>query len=160
PTLLAKRAGSGRMEIFAQIVATAAGATSSGRWTRPDVAAVAISRGDYIPYWRADLHTFEVKTARGLDATAVHEANSHGRFGHFAWFFFQAVGAADRAGSLYADVLTAASFVGVGVISFVKPDDPGDWVVDQWPIRTSAENAVADAFVGERFGNAQQNRIR
>lgn len=159
PNLLAQRAGSGRTEVFAQIVATTA-SNASGRWTRPDVAAFAISRGDFVPYWRADLHTFEIKTARGLDVTSVHEANAHGRFGHFAWLVFQAVGNARRDTAHFEQVLASAAFVGVGVISFEHAGDPSNWTVEQWPIRTNADNSVADAFINERFDSRRKASIR
>lgn len=157
--ILARRAGSGQPQVFVQDVATTAG-TESGRWTRPDIAALAISRGEFVPYWRADLHTFEVKTARAVDVTGVHEANAHGRLGHYAWLTFQAVGRASPDTQHFSDIINAAAAVGVSVVIFINPADPSTWSIANWPARTGADNAVSDAFVRERFSSSEQARIR
>lgn len=156
---LRRRARSGRSWIFPAQVEHTAGA-DDGRWTRPDLACLAIARGEYIPFWRADLHTFEVKTASGLNVTAVHEANAHGRLGQYAWLAFQAVGQAAPDRELFGEILSSAASVGIGVLTCVLPGDPSSWRVELWPIRTSTDIAVADAFVAERFGAPLQDRIR
>ena len=147
---LAEFAGSGTFKVFADLVAEVAGETG-GTWTRPDLASLVISRGTFVPYWRADLHTFEVKTASGLDVIGAHEARAQGRLGHFAWLVFQAVGRASRQSDRYDQVVRSASELGVGVITFESTHDPDDWQVVIWPKRTEADNAVADAFVRTRF---------
>lgn len=154
-----RRAGSGRPLIFPEHVDHAAG-DEGGRWTRPDLACLAIVRGEFVPYWRADLHTFEVKTASGLNVTAIHEANAHGRLGQFAWLAFQAVGPASADTNLFGDMLAAAGSLGVGVLTFRSPGDPEDWRIEQWPTRTNTDPAVADAFVRERFSATSQAAIR
>ena len=156
---LRRHARSGRPWTFPANVDRLAG-SDEGRWTRPDLACLALARGEFVPFWRADLHTFEVKTASGLNVTAVHEANAHGRLGQFAWLAFQAVGQATRDTNLFGDILASAGTVGVGVISFQRPSDPTDWRVDLWPERTNTDHAVADAFVRERFGAGSQASIR
>lgn len=156
---LRRRARSGRPWIFPAQVEHSAG-SDDGRWTRPDLACLAIARGEYVPYWRADLHTFEVKTASGLNITAVHEANAHGRLGHFAWLAFQAVGPASANTNLFGEIVGAAASVGVGVLTFGRPGDASDWRVEHWPTRTNTDNAVADSFVRERFTATSQDAIR
>lgn len=156
---LRRRARGGRSWIFPAQVEYAAGA-DDGRWTRPDLACLAVSRGEFVPFWRADLHTFEVKTASGLNVTAVHEANAHGRLGQFAWLAFQAVGPAAPETNLFGEILSSAASVGVGVLTCSRPHDPSSWRVEQLPIRTNTDSAVADAFVGERFSKSLQDSIR
>ena len=156
---LRRHARSGSPWVFPAHVDHSAG-SEEGRWTRPDLACLALARGEFVPYWRADLHTFEVKTASGLNVTAVHEANAHGRLGQFSWLAFQAVGQAAPDTNLFGDILASAGTVGVGVLSFQRPADPTDWRVDLWPARTNTDPAVADAFVRERFGTASQTAIR
>jgi len=156
---LRRRARSGSPWVFPAHVDHSAG-SEEGRWTRPDLACLALARGEFVPFWRADLHTFEVKTANGLNVTAVHEANAHGRLGQFAWLAFQAVGQAATDTNLFGDILASAGTVGVGVLSFQRPADPADWRIDLWPARTNTDPAVADAFVRERFGAASQAAIR
>jgi len=156
---LRRRARSGSPWVFPAQVDHSAG-SEEGRWTRPDLACLAIARGEFVPFWRADLHTFEVKTASGLNVTAVHEANAHGRLGQFTWLAFQAVGQATPDTNLFGEIVSSASSVGVGVLTFTRPGDPSDWRVEQWPTRTSTDSAVADSFVRERFAPASQEAIR
>lgn len=156
---LRRRARSGSPWVFPANVDHSAG-SEEGRWTRPDLACLAIVRGEFVPFWRADLHTFEVKTAGGLNVTAVHEANAHGRLGQFTWLAFQAVGPASPDTNLFGEILSSALSVGVGVLTFTRPGDPSDWRVEQWPTRTSTDSAVADSFVRDRFAPDRQDAIR
>lgn len=147
---LAEHTGSGSFKVFADEVAEVAG-ESRGTWTRPDLAALVISRGTFVPYWRADLHTFEVKTATGLDVTGAHEARAQGRLGHYAWLVFQSVGRAAHGSERFDQVLRSAVELGVGVIAFTNEADPDEWGVMAWPRRTEADDAIADEFVRTRF---------
>lgn len=156
---LRRRARSGRPWVFPARVDHASG-SDEGRWTRPDLACLALARGEFVPFWRADLHTIEVKTSAGLNVTAVHEANAHGRLGQYAWLAFHAVEQAAPKTNLFGDILASAGSVGVGVITFQRPRDPTDWRVDLWPTRTNTDPAVADAFVRERFADDSQHAIR
>ncbi|MGH8337739.1 MAG: hypothetical protein ACRETL_13165, partial [Gammaproteobacteria bacterium] len=104
-----------------------------GQWSRPDVAALVIGAGVYVPYWKADLHTFEVKTAAGLSETSVHEANAHGRYGHYPWLVFQSVGRASvDADSTFKRVHKLASHLGIGLIHFQNPREVLDWTITLW----------------------------
>lgn len=156
---LRRRARSGRPWVFPAHVDHSAG-LEEGRWTRPDLACLAVARGEFVPFWRADLHTFEVKTAGGLNVTAVHEANAHGRLGQFTWLAFQAAGPAAPDTNLFGEILSSASSVGVGVLTCARPCDPADWRVEQWPTRTNTDSAVPDSFFRERFTAASQDAIR
>lgn len=157
--ILSRKAGAGSPVVYVDNVSTAAG-TGDGTWTRPDLAAIAFTKGMYLPFLRADLHTFEVKTAQGLDVKGVHEANAHGKLGHFAWIIFQAVGNAARSGETYDRVLSSANNLGVGVITFRCPNSADGWYVDAWPHRTSTDDSVADTFVGQRFKNEVKKNIK
>lgn len=156
---LARRSGSSPPKLFCNEVAEVAGEIG-GKWTRPDIAALAISCGEFVPYWRADLHTFEVKTAGGLDVTGAHEARAQGRFGHFSWLVFQAVGRAEQHTNRYKEVVDSAAGLGVGVLVCAEPDDPDSWRIVEWPVRSETDNAVADAFVKQRFDAETRSDIR
>jgi hypothetical protein len=149
-TMLAEQSGSGKYKVFADEVAEIAGETK-GTWTRPDLAALVLSRGTFVPFWRADLHTFEVKTAAGFDVTGAHEARAQGRLGHYAWLVFQSVGRASDDSERFVQVLRSAAELGVGVIAFTNEADPDKWRVIAWPRRTEADDAIADEFVRTRF---------
>lgn len=147
------------LELFSSETASVAG-TDGGQWTRPDIAALVLGRGSYIPHWRADLHTFEVKTAAGLSETSVHEANAHGRFSNYPWLVFQAAGrAAIQPDGLTRRVSRLASHLGVGLIHFLDPDDPHKWTIELWPRRTGTDASTVDSFVRERFSEETRLRI-
>lgn len=155
---ISQRIGTGNFRTFADEVAEVAG-EMRGTWTRPDLAALVISRGVFVPYWRAELHTFEVKTASNLDVIAVHEARAQGRLGHYAWLVFQSVGRAASDTARYDDVLRSAAGLGVGVIVFENEADPDEWTVTVWPRRTEADDAIADDFIRTRFDPLTQQGI-
>ncbi|MBI1339209.1 hypothetical protein GC169_03210 [bacterium] len=146
-------------EIFSEVVAQNAGG-GGGQWSRPDLAALTISRGDYIPFLRAELHTFEVKTATGASIGAVYETNANGRFGHFAWLVFQAVGPVLRGTDSHGQILKVAQALGTGVIEFDRPEDPTRWRISHFPKPTGVQSNVADCFVRERFSPEARSRIR
>lgn len=156
--MLGRRLHAPPPQIFAEEVADVAG-NEDGVWTRPDVAALAIRRGRYLPTWAADLHSFEVKTARNLDVRGAHEAKSQSRFAHFPWLVFQAVGRASAETGLFENVGLAADALGVGVITTIHADDVDSWRVESWPRRSEANDLTADAFVHERFGTATKSLI-
>jgi hypothetical protein len=95
-----------------------------------------------------------------LDETSVHEANAHGRFGHYAWLVFQCIGRAARDSALVSRrIYPLASHLGVGLISFEDPDKPNSWSIQAWPRRTGSDAASADNFIAERFSAEERARI-
>lgn len=148
---LKEQSQSGGLEIYAADTSTTP-SPEGGQWTRPDVAALVLGRGRFVPHWRADLHTFEVKTAGGLTELAVHEANAQARFGHYAWLAFQAMGRATAStDGLFGRVHKLASHLGIGIIHFIDPARPHDWQIAVWPRRTGTDDQTADSFVRDRF---------
>ncbi|MFO1017226.1 MAG: hypothetical protein U1E03_06485 [Hyphomonadaceae bacterium] len=157
--LLRDRVPSNGLQMFVEDTSIAGG-PDSGYWSRPDVSALTVSRGQFVPYWSADLHTFEVKTASGLREHSVHEANAHGRFGQYAWLVFQAVGNASVDSTTFKKVSKLATQLGVGVVHFQDASAPKNtWIVEQWAQPTGASPAAADAFVRERFTPTMTARI-
>lgn len=148
----------GNLQIFVEDTSTTGG-PESGYWSKPDVSALVLARGQFVPSWTTDLHTFEVKTAAGLNESAVHEANAHGRFGQYAWLVFQAVGRASADAPLFKKVVKTASQLGVGVIHFVDADTPRTWLIHLWARATGAAPFAADSFVRERFSPTVKMRV-
>lgn len=158
-SILSRKAGAGQPAVFVDDVSSTPG-TADGIWTRPDLAATAFAKGQFIPFFRADLHTFELKTASGLDVKGVHEANAHGKLGHYAWLVFQSVGRAARSSELYTRILSSANDLGVGVVTFNNATSADGWYVDSWPRRTETDDAVADRFIDDRFSVLQKKRVQ
>jgi hypothetical protein len=160
PGLLKARSAEAQLEVFSDEVSRAIDGVA-GRWTRPDLAALVVLRGEYVPYWRADLHTFEVKTAAGLDETSVHEAHAHGRFGQYAWLVFQSVGNASEtsASGVWHRVERQCAHLGVGLICFEDTTNANAWRVVHWPKRTGTDGAMSDRFVKQRFSDQLKREI-
>ena len=55
---------------------------------------------------------------------------------------------------------TPENAVGIGVLTCARPGDPSSWRVEQWPVRTNTDSAVADGFIRERFSPDMQDGIR
>lgn len=158
PERAGRKFGDANVKPHVDVIARA-GESGAGRWTRPDLAALFITRGTYVPYWRAELHSFEVKTAKGCDETAVHEAHAHSRQSQFAWLVFQSVGKASAGGAKFRRVVELSTELGIGVIHFEDTESPQTWSIAQWPRRTATDEALADRFVMDRFSEATRSTI-
>lgn len=56
-----------------------------GRWSRPDVTAVQVSRYDWLPEIAVEVSTYEIKQAAdAMKLESVYEAAAHGRWAHRA----------------------------------------------------------------------------
>ncbi len=70
----------------AMVTATARGRPrSSGRWSRPDVTAVQVSRYELLPDIAVEVSSYEIKRAKdAAKLESVYEAAAHGRWAHRA----------------------------------------------------------------------------
>lgn len=58
---------------------------SSGRWSRPDVTAVQVSRYEWLPEITVEVSSYEIKRAKdAVKLESVYEAAAHGRWAHRA----------------------------------------------------------------------------
>ena len=99
---------------------------TGGRWTRPDITAVAYRQFKLLPGGHIELHTYEVKTGAGVDLTALHEALAHRRRAHRAYVLVDCESEKER--DRVASLLTDARNLGVGRISYFSVES--DW--DVW----------------------------
>ncbi len=63
---------------------TARGGTASGKWAHPDLVLTSVRRYRSRAAPELELFGFELKTARGFEASAVHQALAHLRFVHYS----------------------------------------------------------------------------
>jgi hypothetical protein len=74
-------------EFWSQITASQ---SRRGRWSRPDITSVEISRFELLPQKDVEISTFEVKRASdALNLASVYEAASHQRWGHYAYLVIE-----------------------------------------------------------------------
>jgi len=68
----------------------------SGKWSRPDVTAVQVSRYEWLPDVTVEIFTYEIKRASDArDVGIVYETAAHGRFAHRASLVVEQAGDAD-----------------------------------------------------------------
>ena len=109
---------------------------TGGKWSRPDIALVAVQQFDLIPGKHIDVVTFEVKRGPALDVATVYEALAHRRAATQAYAVVHSDG-------LLEDTLETvegeALRHGIGLILL---EDASDY--DTWDMRIEAEQVQAD----------------
>ena len=120
---------------------------TGGRWSRPDIALVAVQQFDLLPGKHINVVTFEVKLGPALDVAAVYEALAHRRAATQAYVVVHHVGVIDDT----LELVEAEAFRhGIGLIIV---DDPADY--DTWETRIEAEQVPADPADLNSFLTAQ-----
>ena len=143
-----------RSEIFASDISQVP-SEEGGLWSRPDLAALVFTRGKYVPYWTFSLCSFEIKTAKGMNTSAIYEAFAHTRFAHYSILFWQS----KQDDAKLVEWLNLCSQFGLGAITAEEPNQPSSYVLHLQPKRTSVDNSTIDAFIGDRFNNEKKRRI-
>jgi hypothetical protein len=157
--LFAERNSWNMPTVFCEIVANQPG-EASGIWSKPDLAFVIYSSGEYIPFVKGELHTIEVKTDTNLNIQSVYEAKSHARFGHFAWLLFFAAGQASDGTEVHRGVVECCRSNGVGVMVMTDIYDASLCKIIHWAESTGTHDTKADAFIRQRFPNATLHNLR
>lgn len=139
-----------------QVTAQQGSRITGGKWSRPDIAVVAISTYPYIPGRHFDVITFEVKPADGIDITCVYEALAHLRSATRSYVLLHVP--TDRAAQLeelLLDVCAEAKKHGIGVLTAGNPEDYKSWeeVVD--PIRAKPDPRRLNDFLAKQFTKEQ-----
>lgn len=114
-------------EFHAEITAAQGRRETGGKWTRPDIVMAAKKRFTYVRSM-LELITFEIKTVKGFDVTAIYEALAHRRNAHRAYVIVY-VGK-DKIGSFQSiidDAQEEALRHGVGLIIAESPDAYATW---------------------------------
>lgn len=120
---------------------------TGGRWSRPDIALVAVQQFDLIPGKHINVVTFEVKLGPSADVAAVYEALAHRRAATQAYVVVHSEGVVEETLEL---VEAEAYRHGTGLIIV---DDPADY--DTWDVRIEAEQVPTDAADLNSFLTAQ-----
>ena len=123
----------------------------TGKWTRPDLAAVHVWRHRFAPVFNVDLHGFEVKRADNCNEISVFEALAHTRIVHYAhvvWHRPDPLAQTER----FQSIESNCRAFGVGLISFSDHCDPNSFTVhDVPPRRSSPDLTLVDRFIEAAF---------
>ena len=109
---------------------------TGGKWSRPDIALVAVQQFDLVPGKHISVVTFEVKLGPALDVAAVYEALAHRRAATQAYVVVHTDGLLE---DLLDSVEGEAYRHGIGLILL---DDPSDY--DTWDMRIEAAQVPAE----------------
>ena len=123
----------------------------SGKWTRPDLAAVHVWRHRFSPTFTLDLHGFEVKRADNGNEISLFEALAHTRIVHYAhvvWHVPEPKHSAVKISSLRSN----CERFGVGLITLQDHNDPMSFDVLVSPgKRADPDPALIDQFIASGF---------
>jgi len=137
----------------------AAAAPDGGMWTRPDLAAVSISRSKFATTAEMQLFGFEVKTMAGCRLQSVHEALAHSRFVNFAYLVWNRPACVCRDRDFYDTIRKNCEAYGVGLITVHNPNDLSTFQIRLKAQRKIVADDVIDEFISTRFSAAEQDRI-
>lgn len=120
---------------------------TGGKWSRPDIALVAVQQFGLVPGKHINVVTFEVKLGPPLDVAAVYEALAHRRAATQSYVVVHTAGLREDA---LDSVENEAYRHGIGLILL---DDPADY--DTWDTRIEAQQVPADPAELNSFLNTQ-----
>ncbi|HZT88985.1 MAG TPA: hypothetical protein VFA12_13515 [Stellaceae bacterium] len=117
-----------------------------GTWSRPDLTAVSMVTYSYVPGRHFDLFTFEVKSSREIDITAVYEALAHRRRATQSYVVYHCPDA-NTHDAILGDICEEASKHGIGIIVAENPADPKTWDERVEPTRNNPDPEKLDEFI-------------
>ena len=128
-----------------------AGQRSAGVWSHPDlVMAADPPRRDSRTEERR-LHAIEVETAHGFDLKSIYQAHAQGRGATYSWVIGQH--APYEGHEHWERVKWTASVLGVGLVTFDKPDVFSTWEMWNEPERVTVTPAERERFLTIAVGN-------
>ncbi|MDI3283010.1 hypothetical protein [Polyangium sp. 15x6] len=132
---------------------------TGGRWSRPDLTAVSLTRYRYIPGVFLDVTTFEVKTIEALDVTGVYEALAHRRSATRAYLLCVADGPlTDGQKERIIPVEEEAARHGIGLFVIDNVRDHETWTERCEARRFDADPEKLNDFIARQLsGELQQN---
>lgn len=137
----------------------AAAAPDGGTWTRPDLAAVSISRSRFATTADLQLFGFEVKAMSGCRLQSVHEALAHTRFVNFSYLVWNRPACICQDRDFYTMVTENCAAYGVGLITIHDPQNLNTYEIRLRASRKYIDADVIDEFITTRFTRIEQERI-
>ena len=133
---------------------------TGGKWSRPDIAIVAMTSYLYVPGKHLDVVTFEVKGADWIDVTAVYEALAHRRAATRAYVIFHLPeDKKDKIEPILEQVCEEAKRHGVGVIVIETLDDYETWDERVEAVRTEPAPDRLNDFVAVQLTEGAKQEI-
>ena len=147
----------GTVQIFAEDISQVP-AQQAGMWTRPDVAAVCVTRAKFAPSKTLNLMSFEVKSYDGTDISSVHQALAQARFvnnSYLVWNRPFCVCDDDN----YKAIRLSCETHGIGLVVVHDPDNLRTFEFRVAPKRYEISPDALDEFVETRFSQRTKQTI-
>lgn len=147
----------GDLRSISAVTATAGG-SGTGQWSKPDLSLVSLWRRKYAMTWSLDLHGFEVKTQKGCNPAAVHEALSHAahvHYSHLVWHHPEW----NETRAECARIKERCERYGVGLITFGDPENSDSFAVRVAGDRHEPLGAAVDEFIETRFPESLRQQL-
>jgi len=145
----------GSMSLIVEEISRVAG-SKSGRWTRPDLAAVGITRPKYSTSIKIDLYSFEVKLPTTVDALAVHEALAHKSFVNYSFLVWNRSAITDKK---LQEIEWSCKEHSVGLVVAHNPVNASHYEIRHFPERKELSSNLSDEFIEERFSSVGKKKI-
>lgn len=133
-----------------QINNTARGGHASGKWAHPDIVLTSLRRYRSRAVPELELFGFELKTSRGFETSAVHQALAHLRYVHYSHVVVHCPSDEDWEHKL-ASVRFHAQTHGVGVIRLRSASENGEYEISIRAQRNDPLPSAVDRFLEERL---------
>lgn len=138
--------------VLVHVTASQGRRATGGRWSRPDIVSVSITKYLHLPSRVLDLTTFEVKAEGAVDVSAVYEALSHRRSATRSYVIFHVPTETEELTATLGDICDEARNHGIGVIVVGNPTDYSTWDERVQAERHDPDPARLDRFITEQLG--------
>lgn len=131
---------------------------TGGRWTRPDLAIIAVNSFSFLPGKYLEITTFEIKPQDLFDITSVFEAAAHRAFSHFAYLAIHTSKKVPEDDD-FERLKSECRRLGVGLITFVNPEKFETLEVLIDPERSDPPPFNVNEFIHKQISSENQTII-
>jgi len=145
-----------------EITASQGSKATGGRWTRPDLVAVAVRTYRYLPGKYLEVVTFEVKPSDAITVTAVYEALAHLRSATHAYVIYHVpYDSAESVKQVIDEARRVGRTHGVGIITMGDPAKWETWEELEEARRVEPDPERLDEFIAVQLRrDAQEDVLR
>jgi hypothetical protein len=143
-----------------EITASQGSKATGGRWTRPDLVAVAVRTYRYLPGKYLEVVTFEVKPSDAVTVTAVYEALAHLRSATHAYVIYHLPhDSAESVKQVIDEARRVGRTHGVGIITVGDPENWETWEELEEARRFEPDPERLDEFIAVQLRRDAQEEI-
>lgn len=148
-------------QIHFELTARQGKKATGGTWTRPDITAVSVRTFPHLPNKYLDVWTFEVKSAEGLDVTAIFETAAHASRATRSYALLAVSESLDgRAEETVDRCEREAARLRVGLITFTDASDFETWETKAEAPRIDTDPESLEEFIGHLSDEARKRLQR